>query len=84
MVATNRSPSAARNCIGTEATNSGVEEAAERTMATTMGNVVANTRPKALENVAALSMVVVVADRATANSTDAVKSKEQTTNDMRR
>ena len=84
MAATNRSPSAARNCIGTEATNNKVEEASERTMAMTMGNVAANARPKALENVAALSMVVVVADRATTNSTDAAKSKEQTTNDVRR
>ena len=49
MAATNRSPSAARNCIGTEATNSGVEEAAERTMAMIMGNVTVNARPKALE-----------------------------------
>ena len=82
MAATNRSPSAARNCIGTEATNSGVEEAAERTMAMTMGNVAANTRPKALEDATALSMVAVVADRATANSTDVAKGEEQLTNNM--
>ena len=79
MAATNRSPSAARNCIGTEATNSGVEEAAERTMAMTMGTVAANTRPKALEDAAALSMVV---DRATANSTNAAKGEEQLTTNM--
>ncbi|CAD6262759.1 unnamed protein product [Miscanthus lutarioriparius] len=82
MAPTNRSPSAARNCIGTEATNNGVEEAAKRTMAMTMGNVAANTRPKALEDAAALSMVAVVADQATANSTDAAKGEEQATNKM--
>ena len=76
MAATNRNPSAARNRIGTEATNSGVEEAAERTMAMTMGTVVANTRPKVLEDAAALSMVAMVMDRATANSTDATKGEE--------
>jgi len=81
MAATNRSPSTARNCIGMAATNSGVEEAAKRTMAMTMGNVAVNARPKALEDAAALSMV---ADRATANSTDAAKGKEQTTNKMGR
>ncbi|CAD6202198.1 unnamed protein product [Miscanthus lutarioriparius] len=77
-------PSAARNCIGTVATNNGVEEAAERTMAMTMGNVAANTRPKALDDAAALSMVAVVADRATANSADAAKGEEQATRDARR
>ena len=82
MADTKRSPSAARNCIGTEATNSGVEEAAERTMAMTMGNVAANTRPKALEDAAALSMVAVVTDRATANSANATKGEEQLTNNM--
>ena len=82
MAATNRSPSAARNCIGTEATNSRVEEAAERTMAMTMGNVAANTRPNVLKDAAALSMVVVVADRATMNSTNAAKGEEQLTNNM--
>ena len=84
MAATNRNPSAARNHIGTGATNSGVKEAAERTMAMTMGTVAANTRPKALEDAATLSMVAVVADRATANSTDATKGEEQLTNNMRR
>ena len=84
MAATNRSPSAAKNCIGTETTNSRVEEATERTMAMTMGTVAANTRPMALEDAAALSMVAVVADRATANSTDAAKDEEQLTNNMRR
>ena len=79
MAATNRSPSTARNCIGTEATNNGVEEVAKRTMAMTMGNVAANTRPKALEDAAALSMVV---DRATANSTNAAKGEEQLTTNM--
>jgi hypothetical protein len=54
-----------------EATNNRVKEAAERTMAITMGNVAANTRPKVLEDAAVLSMVAVVADRATTNSTDA-------------
>ena len=78
--ATNMSPSAARNCIGTEATNNGVEEVAERTM----GNVAANTRPKALEDAAALSMVAVVADRAMANSADVAKGEEQATSDVRR
>ena len=63
-------------------TNSGVEEAAERTMAMTMGNVAANTRPKALEDATTLSMVAVVVDRATANSADVAKSEEQATNDM--
>ena len=82
MAATNRSPSAARNCIGTEATNSGVKEATERTMAMTMGTVVANTRPKVLEDATVLSMVAVVADRATANSTDAAKGEEQLTTNM--
>ena len=83
MAATNWSPAAARNCIGTEATNSRVEEAAERTMAMTMGTVAANTRPKALEDAAALSMVAVVVDRATANSTDTTKGEEQSTSDVR-
>ena len=55
--------------ICTDATNSGVEEAAERTMAS-ISSVAANTRPKALEDAAALSMV---ANRATANSTNATK-----------
>ena len=82
MAAMNRSPSAARNCIGTAATNSRVDEAVKRTMAMTMGTVAANTRPKALEDAAALSMVAVVADRATANSTDAAKGEEQATNKM--
>ena len=76
------SPSAARNCIGTEATNSGVEEATERTMAMTMGNVVVNARPKALEDASALSMVAVVSDRAKANSTNAMKGEEQAMNKM--
>ena len=83
MAAMNRSPSAARNCIGMEATNSGVEEVAERTMAMTMGNVTANTRPKVLEDAAALSMVAVVADWATANSVDAAKGEEQATSDVK-
>ena len=82
MAAMNRSPSAARNCIGMEATNSGVEEVAERTMAMTMGNVAANARPKALEDASALSMVAVVSDRATANSADATKGEKQATNKM--
>jgi hypothetical protein len=68
---TNWTPSVARNCICTEATNSRVKEAAERTMAITLGNIAANARPKALEDAAVLSMVAVVADRATTNSTDA-------------
>ena len=66
---TNRTPLTARNSICTDATNSGVEEAAERTMAS-ISSVAANTRPKALEDAAALSMV---ANRATANSTNATK-----------
>ena len=82
MAATNRSPSTARNCIGMAATNSGVEEAAKRTMAMTMGNVAVNARPKALENASALSMVVVVSDWATANSADVTKGEEQATNKM--
>jgi hypothetical protein len=68
----------------TEAANGGVEDAAEGTMAMTTGSVAANTRPKALEDAAALFMVAVVADRATANSTDAAEGKEQTTSDVRR
>jgi len=80
---TNWTPSTARNCIGTEARNSGVKEAAERTMAMTMGNVTANTRPKVLEDAAALSMVAVVADWATANSVDAAKGEEQATSDVK-
>ena len=83
MADTKRSPSAARNCIGTEATNSRVEEATERTMAS-IASVAANTRPRALEDAAALSMVAVVADRATANSTDTAKCEEQLMNNMRR
>ena len=83
MTATNRSPSAARNCIGTKATNSRVEEAAERTMAS-IASVAANTRPRALEDAAALSMVAVVADWATAKSTDAAKGEEQTTHKIGR
>jgi len=85
MAAMNRNPSAARNRIGTEATNSGVEDAAERTMAMTMtmGTVAANTRPKALEDTATLSMVVVVANQATTNSTNAAKGEEQATSDVK-
>jgi hypothetical protein len=68
----------------TLAANGGVEDAAEGTMAMTTGSIVANTRSKALEDAAALSMVAVVADRATANSTDAAEGEEQSTNDVRR
>jgi hypothetical protein len=49
-----------------------------------MGNVAANTRPKALEDAAALSMVTVVVNRATANSADAAKGEEQSTSNVRR
>ena len=66
---------------GDELDNCRVEDAAERTMAS-IGNVAANTRCKALEDAAALSMVAVVVDRATANSADVAKSEEQATNDM--
>jgi hypothetical protein len=52
------------------------------TMAMAMGNVAENTRPKALEDAATLSMVVVVADRATAN-VDAAKGEEQSTSNVR-
>ena len=72
----------AMNWICTKAANNRVEDAAKRTMAITIGNIVANTRPKALEDAAALSMVVMVTDRAMMNSTDVVKSEEQTTNNM--
>ena len=48
-----------------------------------MGNVVENTRPKVLEDAAALSMVALVVDRATANSTDTTKGEEQSTSDVR-
>jgi hypothetical protein len=65
-----------------EAMNSGVEEAAERTIAMTMGNVAANARPKALKDAAVLSMVAVVSDWATVNSADAMKGEEQLTNNM--
>ena len=82
MADMNRSPSTASNCISTEAMNSRVEEVAKRTMAMTMGNVAVNARPKALEDASALSMVAVVSDRATANSTDATKGEEQATNKM--
>jgi len=51
-------------------------------MAMTMGNVVVNARPKALEDASALSMVAVVSDRATVNSADATKGEEQATNKM--
>jgi hypothetical protein len=82
MVATtNWTPLAVTNCICSKAVNYRVEDVAERTMAS-IGNVAANTRRKALEDAAALSMVAVVADRATANSTDVAKSEEQATNDM--
>jgi hypothetical protein len=37
-----------------------------------------------LEDAAALSMVAMVADRATVNSADATKGEEQATNKMRR
>ena len=72
-----------RNCIGTEAMNSRVKEVAKRTMAS-IASVAVNMRPKALKDVVVLSMVVVVADRATANSTDAAKGEEQATSDVRR
>jgi hypothetical protein len=49
---------------------------AEGTMAITRGTVVANTRPKALEDAAALSMVAMVADQTTTNSTDAANGEE--------
>jgi hypothetical protein len=67
-----------------EAANGRVEEAAKTIMAIDMGNVAVNTRPKALEDAAALSMMVVVANRATANSTDAAKGEEQSTSNVRR
>jgi hypothetical protein len=67
-----------------EATNGRVEEATKTTMAMGMGNVAANTRPKALEDAAALSMVTVVVNRATANSADAAKGEEQSTSNVRR
>jgi hypothetical protein len=67
-----------------KAANGRVEEAAKTTMAMAMGNVAANTRPKALEDAAALSMVAVVADRATANSADAAKGEKQSTSNVRR
>ena len=72
----------AMNWICTKAANNRVEDAAKRTMAITIGNIVVNMRPKALKDTAALSMVVVVTDRAMVNSTNTVKSKEQTTNNM--
>jgi hypothetical protein len=53
-------------------------------MAMAMGSSAAETRPKTLENTAALSMVAVVTDRATTYSTDATEGEEQTTNDVRR
>jgi hypothetical protein len=67
-----------------EATNGRVKEAAKTTMAMAMGNVAVNTRPKALEDAAALSMVAVVADRAMANSADTAKGEEQSTSNVRR
>jgi hypothetical protein len=48
------------------------------------GSVAANMRPKVLEDAAALSMVAMMADRATVNSADATKGEEQATNKMRR
>jgi hypothetical protein len=63
-----------RNSICTEATNSGVEEAAERTMAS-VASIVANSRPKMLEDAAVLSMLAVEADRTTTNSTDTAKGE---------
>lgn len=45
-------------------------------------SVAVNTRPKALEDAATLSMVVVVADQATTNSTDATKGEEQASSNM--
>ena len=84
MVAmTNRTPSVATNWTCTEAVNDRVEDEAERTMAMAMGNVAANTRPKVLKDATALSMVAMVADRATANSIDATKGEEQSTSNVR-
>jgi hypothetical protein len=48
------------------------------------GNIAANTRPKALEDAAALSMVVVVVNQATTNSADAAKGEEQSTSNVKR
>jgi len=79
----NWAPATARNSICTDATSSGVEEAAERTMAS-IASVATNTRPKALEDAVTLCMVAVVTDRATTYSTDATEGEEQTTNDVRR
>ncbi|RCV38039.1 hypothetical protein SETIT_8G109900v2 [Setaria italica] len=75
--ATNRSPLAARICICMEATNYGLEKVA-------VAIVVANARPKALEDAAALSMVAAMVDWAAKNSTNISKGVEETTNEVRR
>jgi hypothetical protein len=51
-------------------------------MAMAMGSSAAETRPKTLENTAALSMVAVVTDRATTDSTNATESEEQSTSNV--
>jgi hypothetical protein len=72
---------AATSSINADATNSGVEEAAETSRAS-IASVAAKTRPKALEHAAALSMVAVAINRATTNTTDAAKGEVQITNNM--
>jgi len=68
--------------ICTDVTNSRVEDVAVWTMAMAMGSSAAETRPKALENTAALSMVALVTDRAMTDSTNATESEEQSTSNV--
>jgi hypothetical protein len=78
-VTTNRAPAVATTSVRPDAANCRGKDAA---IAFSIGSAAANTRPKALEYAAALSMVAVVANRATANSADAAKGEEQSTSNV--
>jgi hypothetical protein len=78
---TNQTPAVAMTSVRPEAVNCRSKDAA---ITITTSNVVANTRPKALKYIAALSMVSTVTDQATTHSSDTAKGEEQLTNNMRR
>jgi hypothetical protein len=71
-------PAASTTSILAEAANSRSKDAA---VSTPIDGAMANTRPKMLEDAAALSMVM---DGAMAHTSDAAKCEEQLMNNMRR
>jgi hypothetical protein len=75
VATTSRAPAVATTSVRPDAANYRGKDAA---IAFSIGSAMANTRPKALEYAATLSMV------ATANSIDATKGEEQATSDVRR